>query len=272
MLVQRTYMPKVDAHTPGSFCWFDLATTEPDIARRFYTHLFGWQAKQAPMPGGAAGEYTTFYKEGAMVGGMYEHNEQMKASGVPPHWESYIAVEDVDAVAARVEQLGGKINEPAFEIPGVGRMAAVADPGGANFNLYKASGDSTLQLVKEPGAYGWSELYTNDPGGAVEFYGGLLGWRVKKTTSADRHPYYEFSLAKGQTIAGMMKIQPEWGTVRPNWVVYFQVADLDASVAEVRSLGGTRGMPPMEIEGIGRFAMVSDPADASFMIIQMTGD
>lgn len=269
MLVQLICMPKVDSHPPGSFCWLDLATTNPSAARRFYTQLFGWQAENSPMPGDAPGVYTTLYKRGAMVGGMYEHNPAMKAIGIPSHWESYIAVDDVDAAAGKAEQLGGKIKAPSFEIPGVGRMVALEDPSGAGFNLYKPAGDSILQLVKEPGAYGWSELYTSDPGAAVEFYGGLLGWRVKQTTSADGHPYYELSPVDGRAVAGMMKIRPEWGPIAPNWSVYFQVADLDASVAKVRSLGGALDMPAMKAEGVGRFAMVSDPADASFFMTQM---
>lgn len=259
-------MPRVESHAPGSFCWIDLATTDPAAARRFYTELFGWRAEDAPMPGGE-GAYTILYQGDAMVGALYEISGAMKEHGVPPHWKSYIAVEDVDAAAAQVATLGGSIDEPPFDVPGVARMAAVRDPEGASFVLYRASGEVGLQRVNEPGAYCWSELYVRDPARASEFYGQLLGWVTHESPGSDGNPYYELGPAQGPSVAGMMKIRPEWGEVPPSWTVYFQVADLDASLAMLTSLSGSTVMPAMDVPEVGRFAMVTDPTGAHFMIM-----
>ncbi|PPR21760.1 MAG: hypothetical protein CFH38_01297 [Alphaproteobacteria bacterium MarineAlpha10_Bin1] len=51
--------------------------------------------------------------------------------GIPEHWLSYIAVDDVDASAKRAEAEGGTIRRPAFDVPGVGRIVILEDPGGA---------------------------------------------------------------------------------------------------------------------------------------------
>jgi predicted enzyme related to lactoylglutathione lyase len=56
----------------------------------------------------------------------------------------------------------------------------------------------------------------------------------------------------------------------PNsWLTYFAVDDLDASVAKVTELGGSVMMPSMEVEGVGRFAVVADNHGAVFAIIKM---
>jgi hypothetical protein len=265
-MMQGRGMPKVDHHAPGTFCWIDLATHDPDAASRFYTALFGWRAKPVPMPDGQ-GSYTMLYLDDDEVGGIYAMGEQMTSMGVPPHWKHYIAVEDVDAAVERVEPLGGKVHMPPIDIPNIGRMAAVADREGASFVLFRSAGG--IQRINEPGAYCWSELYSNDPAQAVEFYVGLLGWNVKESPGADGHAYYEFGPTPERHVAGMLKIRPEWGPVPPNWTAYFQVADLDASMARVRELGGQLPMAAIDIEKVGRCVLVGDPSGAFCMLIQM---
>ena len=56
--------------------------------------------------------------------------------GVPAHWMSYFTVDDVDAAAAKVKELGGNVCVPPTDIP-VGRFAVVSDPAGATFSLFK---------------------------------------------------------------------------------------------------------------------------------------
>jgi predicted enzyme related to lactoylglutathione lyase len=56
--------------------------------------------------------------------------------GIPPHWSIFFGSEDVDADAAKVKALGGTVMAEPFDIP-VGRLAVVADPQGAGFNLFQ---------------------------------------------------------------------------------------------------------------------------------------
>jgi predicted enzyme related to lactoylglutathione lyase len=67
----------------------------------------------------------------------------------------------------------------------------------------------------------------------------------------------------------MMQIAKEWGPVPPHWLVYFAVVDCDASVAKATSLGAKTTMPPMDIENVGRFAMLTDPEGAGFAVIKL---
>ena len=81
--------------------------------------------------------YTLFSAGPAMVGGLMPIPEDAR-KGARPCWTGYIAVDDVDAYAARVKAAGGAIHRAPEDIPGVGRFAVAADPHGAVFILFKA--------------------------------------------------------------------------------------------------------------------------------------
>jgi predicted enzyme related to lactoylglutathione lyase len=110
----------------GDFCWTELNTRDAAAAKPFYAELFGWNFKESSdgMP------YTEFGPTAEQpVGGIFQLPDEM--ANVPPFWMSYVAVDDVDASAAKVEALGGKIFKEPTEIPGVGRFCIITDPSGA---------------------------------------------------------------------------------------------------------------------------------------------
>lgn len=114
----------------GAFCWNELNTNNAAGAKPFYQELFGWKYKESTdgMP------YTEFgLDETRPVGGIFQLPEEM--GNVPPFWMAYIAVDDVDASAKKVEELGGKIHRPPTDIPGVGRFCIIADPAGAVLSI-----------------------------------------------------------------------------------------------------------------------------------------
>ena len=115
---------------PGSFCWNELATRDIDVAKRFYEAVFDWRGET-----NAYGDssYTEWQLGGRTIGGMIQMNEQWPQD-VPPHWMVYFAVEDVDASAAKAEELGGKIAVPPTDTP-AGRFAVLNDPHGAVFSI-----------------------------------------------------------------------------------------------------------------------------------------
>jgi uncharacterized protein len=125
------------ANEPGTPTWNECVTPDVPAAVAFYSAVLGMGSEEMDM--GEAGTYTVLKNaEGRQVGGAM--NPPME--GVPPHWNIYFNVEDLDASATRAEELGGKTMVPAFEVPGVGRMAMVADPQGANFWLMAASNEA----------------------------------------------------------------------------------------------------------------------------------
>ena len=110
----------------GEIGWTELMTTDTEDAARFYTETFGWTAEKMPMP---TGDYIILKAGEEKVGGIMARPEE--AGDAPPHWCSYVTVDDVDATMKKVEELGGKICHPPIDIPQVGRFIHFVDPQGA---------------------------------------------------------------------------------------------------------------------------------------------
>jgi predicted enzyme related to lactoylglutathione lyase len=111
---------------PGAFSWAELMTTDVDKAIEFYSTLFGWTVREAPMEGFT---YNVIAAGDHEVGGIMPLPPN--AQSMPPIWGSYVTVEDVDATAAKAVELGGKILMAPRDIPDVGRFCLIQDPQGA---------------------------------------------------------------------------------------------------------------------------------------------
>jgi len=116
--------------THGAFSWTELTTTDPKAAREFYGKLLDWQFTDMDM---GKSVYTVINVGGQGVGGITA--VPPNAKGMPPAWGSYITVNDVDAVVARVAGLGGRVLLAPMDIPTVGRFATIMDPQGATISL-----------------------------------------------------------------------------------------------------------------------------------------
>src|ERR1051325_2551165 len=99
----------------GDFCWNELSTANLESAVSFYKTLLGWEIKEGDAPGGGM-KYNEIVVGGRHVGGMYSTSEMCGGEGAqqqqtphPPHWQSYVAVDDVDASASKAKELGGKV-------------------------------------------------------------------------------------------------------------------------------------------------------------------
>lgn len=118
---------------PNAVCWAELATRDLARAEAFYSGLFGWtmQEHHASPPG----SYRMFGNADGLLGGLLRMTEEW--GEMPSHWSIYLQVEDVDAIVARAQALGGKLCFPAFDAPGVGRIARIDDPSGAGFYVIR---------------------------------------------------------------------------------------------------------------------------------------
>lgn len=119
----------------GAFCWNELGTTDLETAKKFYTELLGWRLKESKAAGMIYNEIVAGDRE---VGGMYQMTAEF--GNAPSHWIAYVAVDDVDAKAKQVAELGGKVCVPPTDIPNVGRFCVINDPTGATISLIKISG------------------------------------------------------------------------------------------------------------------------------------
>src|SRR5580704_8941285 len=112
----------------GTFYWNELMTRNVEGAKKFYADTIGWGFDAMLMPGG--GTYWLATMAGEPVGGLFDINGP-DFQGVPDSWMSYLAVDDVDARVKKAVAAGGKLMKPAFDVPGVGRIAIVMQPDGA---------------------------------------------------------------------------------------------------------------------------------------------
>jgi predicted enzyme related to lactoylglutathione lyase len=260
-------MTELKSHVPGSFCWPELVTTDRPGAVAFYRGLFGWEVDEQPMGPGEI--YSTFQMRGYAVAAAHSLSADARARGVQPHWNSYASVASADDSAKRAEHLGATVKAAPFDVMDFGRMAVLQDPTGAAISLWQPKKHIGVHILNEPGALCWTELITSDPPRAEKFYTQLFGWTAK-TSDIGGMSYTEFS-NQGETLAGMMKIRPEWGNVPAQWFPYFQVTDTDQSAKKATQLRGRVQTGPQDIPNVGRFAMLGDPVDAGFAVFTRAG-
>lgn len=118
--------PRPWAH--GLFYWNELMTHDGDRARKFYTDTLGWTFDPFPMEGG--GTYWVAKSGPETVGGIFVMGGPEMAD-VPECWMSYIAVDDADARVEKAIASGATLIRPVFDMPKVGRIALLREPGGA---------------------------------------------------------------------------------------------------------------------------------------------
>lgn len=112
----------------GIFYWNELMTRSPAKAKAFYGETLGWDFQDMTMPNG--GSYHVAMVDGKPVGGIFDMSGP-EFEGLPEHWFSYIAVDDVDARIEKLTAAGGTVMKPAFDVAGIGRIAIVKDVNGA---------------------------------------------------------------------------------------------------------------------------------------------
>jgi predicted enzyme related to lactoylglutathione lyase len=253
-------MPERKEYAPGTPSWVDLQTTDQAAAKSFYGGLFGWTYEDNPMDGTDA-VYSMAVLKGKHAAAIAPLGPQADA-GIPPHWNSYVTVADVDASVGVAEKAGGMLMMPPMDVMDAGRMAVVADPTGGMIALWQAKNNIGAEIVNEAGAFSWNELMTPDVPKAAAFYKQLFGWEAAPTPDGS---YTEFKL-DGQSIGGAMN--PPMPGIPTVWGIYFSVDDCDATVEKAKSLGGAVFNGPMDIEP-GRFAVLADPQGAMFNVITM---
>jgi predicted enzyme related to lactoylglutathione lyase len=239
-----------------------LATSDSGDARSFYTRLFGWDGV-AELTASAAGAFTMLRRGGREVAVLYRQMPEARAAGAPPHWTSFISVDDADATAARANELGGAavFREP-FDVLDAGCVAAIRDPTGALVSLWQPRSLPGATLVNDVGALCWNELATTDVELAKSFFGLLLGWEYETDDSG----YVSIGNA-GRLNGGIRKQTEDERGIPPSWLPYFTVENADDAMREAERLGGRWLVPTTEVE-TGRFAVIADRQGAAFAVFE----
>jgi uncharacterized protein len=257
-------MGKRESYEPGTFCWVDLATTDSEGAKAFYSGLFGWETEDTPV--GQSGTYTMLRLGGDDVGGLYEMGPEQREQGVMPYWLSYVSVESADATAARAGELGGTTHGDAFDVMEAGRMAIIADPAGATLALWEPRAHIGAGRVNDDGCMSWNELQTRDSEAAGDFYGGLFGWETEPIQDDGDLVYTTIKNAGSQN-GGFMPITEQHGDAPSFWLPYFTVPSRGATIDKARELGGTLLAEPLDLPS-GNIAILADPQGAVFAVFE----
>ena len=117
----------------GRFVWYELLTSDPEAATRFYTELIGWGTAQWE---GGSEPYTMWTNDDTPIGGVISLPEVAKQAGAPPHWLAYLGTPDVEATVSQVKELGGKVLVAPTQVPTVGNFAVLSDPQEAAFAVF----------------------------------------------------------------------------------------------------------------------------------------
>jgi predicted enzyme related to lactoylglutathione lyase len=121
----------------GTFHWNEMMTRDVERAKRFYQRCIGWSFDSMPMPDG--GTYWCAMQDGKPVAGFFPLNGP-EFNGVPEGWMSYLAVDDVDKRVEKATKTGARLMKPIFDVPNVGRIAILTEPGGAGVGWMTPAG------------------------------------------------------------------------------------------------------------------------------------
>jgi predicted enzyme related to lactoylglutathione lyase len=258
-------MSEKQSYAHGEFCWVDLMAVDVQRAAAFYGEIFGWSCDDKDVQDGPF--YGHFTLNGKTVAGLGQLPDEMRSQGVPPHWNSYINVDDVHATADRLVELGGTLLMPPTPIFDAGTMAIAQDPTGAAISLWQKGRTIGAELANEIGCFCWNELATRDIERSREFYGALLGWDFVDHPTPN-HRYYVIK-NQGRENGGLIEMGKDWGDAPAHWMVYFTVADADETVQQVQRAGGQSCVPPFDVPDYGRIAVLSDNEGAVFSVIKL---
>ena len=227
--------------------------------------VVGWNTQDMPMPGMT---YTLLQMGETQVGGLMALPKDASEAGMRPCWVGYVGVEDADRAASRVTELGGKILMPPTDIPNVGRFAAVTDPQGAAFNLFKPTQSGQRAVSRDPGQVGWHELHTTDWPKAFGFYSTMFGWLKGDGVDMGAMGTYQLFTING-TPSGAMFNSPaaQPGAGARFWLFYFNVGDIDAAAKRVVDGGGKIMQGPMQVPGDSWVLQAADPQGAAFALL-----
>ncbi len=259
-------MVEFSTHAPGVPSWVDLMSPDVDSSKAFYQSLFGWDAEDRFDDEGNR-IYVLFSLGGRATAGLGGGDPSM--GSMPAVWNTYVTVTDVEETAEAVTSAGGSVLMPPMTVMEAGEMAVLSDPAGAAFSIWKPNTHIGVELGNEPNTFSWSELLSRDLDRAMAFYSDVFGWTYDAVSMDDNSVYNVVLGGENGGLAGLMPMPAEMPQDMPSfWMTYFLSAELDASIAQAISLGGTVVNGPMDVPDVGRLATVVDPQGATFSLMQ----
>lgn len=269
---QQPQLPPVAAapsqeHHVGKVILLELITPDLAAAERFYGGVFGWS-----FHGIALGhtQYAEALLNGRLVAGLIQRAVP-KGEQHHPAWLGFFSVNDVDAAGRVAQQSGAKLLFGPRTFAGRGREAVLADPQGAVFALLAASGGDPSDALAGPGEWIWSSLITSDPTKAADFYRTLFQFNVTELPATPGATHLLLTTGN-YARATVNTLPPNAPHVRPAWLNFVRVEDVDATTAKAVSFGGRVLVQPHDDPLGGKLALIADPGGAPFGILEWPAD
>ncbi|WP_175412619.1 VOC family protein [Streptomyces sp. TRM64462] len=256
-------MTEAARRKPGAPCWVSLMVHGLDVTKEFYGELFGWDFQPGPQQ---LGPYVRGLLDGREVAGI----GQLPADrDLPIAWTPYLASDDADETAESIHCSGGTVAVGPLDAGDAGRMVICSDPSGAVFGVWQAAAHLGTAVAGTHGTPVWNELLTYETESVTKFYRTVFGYELDPLVSADMD--LVTLLVDGRPVASLHGA----GNALPrdrgaHWMTWFEVADPDASAAQVKELGG-QVLQPAHDDTSGRRAVVADPEGAVFTIVRSAG-
>jgi predicted enzyme related to lactoylglutathione lyase len=254
-----TLEPTNQSH-PGKVIWMDLVTHDVRRASDFYRQVFGWAIRLNEDGGFAEAKY-----RGRPVAAFVRYEDDAPEDAA--QWLVSISVPDVDAAAVAAREQGGQVLEGPERLKDRGRWALISDSRGALLMFLKANGGDPPDEAAVANEWLWAELWTDDPGAAVEFYESVVGYESVEARESNGG---ELQVLGRDGVARATVVKSPWEEVKPNWLAYLLVDDLAATLDAVESNGGEVLVPPAAA-GDGDVAIVADPTGGVFALQNREG-
>lgn len=267
-------MSKRTHYPAGVPCWVDALQPDLEAATEFYGALMGWSF-EGGIPVDGHWSYYVARVDGDEVGGFAPLPPM--APDTQAGWSTQVRVDSITDSVKIAEAAGATVFLASFDAAPAGKLAVLADPGGAVIGLWEALTREGAMRVNEAGAWAMSTLSSADPVTSAAFYREAFGWTTETFSAGDiqvslfrlpGHVGGEPEQPVSREVVAVMVPRSE-GTV-DSWTVDFWVADVDATVALAEQLRG-KVVRPVSDSPAGRSALLADPAGAVFSVTQAPG-
>lgn len=268
----------------GVPCWIEGVHPDPEAGARFYADLLGWEWVDQ-LPPEVPGHYLVASLDGRDAAAFSDAPAGTDVAG----WVTYVAVDDLPAATDAARGAGARVLQGPFEVGPAGSMSEIEDPVGASIRLWSPARRIGAQVTNAPGAWNVSDLHTDRPAAARDFYAATLGWGVlelgegvapaftvrgygdhlEATVRPDIHAVQSAVGAPegfADVVAGLGPLAPSES--HSSWHVTFTVADRDASAARATELGAE--VLATDDGTWARTARLRDPQGAELTISQFT--
>ena len=262
-------MPLIESYMHGTPCWVDLATSDLEGAREFYSGLFGWRYEDEQMGQMGIGTYSMAMVDDVATAAIYELGSNQLRLVDKPAWHVYVSVDNIEDVVAESRSRGGGVIGEAVDIDRAGRVAAIADPLGVETTLWQPGEFSGSGVRAEPGALTWVEHVSVDCERSARFYEEVLGIDLMTAPMGSLDAYRTW-MVNDTAVGGMFQWPDEMiaDGVPSMWFVYFQVEDLDGSIEYMESNGGKAMADSAVVTDMGRILVLRDPQGADFCLVE----